>query len=145
MRMVRPAHASTKFFPHLLPGFGAHWICAVNFHPLAPPTSPHSTSRLYIVMTSQFYISILSADLRFFKSKSSTDQKFVIDLAINNFVCSSSCPVNGFTDVASLMAVYRENAFWATREFFAALLWLATGLDWKQSWTASSFLGQNQC
>lgn len=76
MRMVHPAHAATKFFPHLLPGCWANWICVVNFLPLAPPTSPHSTSRLYIVMMSQFYKSIFSAEGHFFKSKTSMDQKF---------------------------------------------------------------------
>lgn len=42
-------------------------------------------------------------------------------------VCSSRGRVNSFLDVSFIMVVYEKNTFWATEEFFTAILQVTTG------------------
>ena len=117
----------------------AHWICMVVFPPMAPPTSSHSAHRLYIVMTSRISTLFLARG-KFYKHKTSMDQKFITERVITDVVCSSRRHGNSFTDVSFITAVYGENAFWAARGFFAAIPRVATGKNWLQDWAIQLLL-----
>lgn len=121
--IARLEHMAKKFLvPGLLPQYVAHWICAVAFLPLALAVSlwAHSAHRLYIVMMSQIFKLLFLPPDKFYKYKTSMDQKFIIERIVSDQVCSSSV-LTSFTDMSFIMVVYRENAFCCNAEQHSCL------------------------
>lgn len=76
---------------------------------------------------------------KFYKHKTSTDQKFITERVIIDVVCSSRRLVNSLTGVTFIMVVFGENAFWVLGGFFIAIPRVTTGKNCLQGATSSSY------
>lgn len=70
------------------------------------------------MMTSQILKWLFWAPGKFYKYKTSMGQELIIERVIIDRVCCWRFPVNSSADISFIMVVYRENYFWAMRDFF---------------------------